>query len=84
MREKKSEKSPDFRVTAKVGDEWVEIAACWKKSSEKGNYLSMKFGDHVSVDVGEKKPWVPETKKEEEKKAEKDFDALTTAQGSQF
>lgn len=72
VKEKKSDKSPDFRVTAKIGEKWEEIAACWKKSSDKGAYLSLKFGDHVEVSVG-----TPSWKKAEEKKADKDFADLT-------
>lgn len=71
VKDKKSDKSPDFRVTAKVGEQWVEIAAAWKKSSEKGSYLSLKFGDHVTVQVGE-----PSWKKKDD--TENDFATLTT------
>jgi uncharacterized protein (DUF736 family) len=39
--EKKTEKAPDRRISAKVGDNFVEIGACWKKQDKKGNdYLS--------------------------------------------
>jgi hypothetical protein len=84
VREKKSDKSPDFRVTAKIGDEWKEVAACWKKSSEKGPYLSLKFGDHVTVEVGEQKPWSPKLKADpsEAKAANDDFASLTTLKTS--
>ena len=70
VKDKKSDKSPDFRVTAKVGDKWEEIGACWKKTSEKGAYLSLKFGDHVEISVG-----TPSWKKQPDVDA--DFKALT-------
>jgi len=78
VREKKSEKAPDFRITAKVGEKWEEIGAAWKKVGDKGAYLSVKFGDHVTVDVGEAKAWSPKPKADpvEAKKASDEYDAF--------
>lgn len=42
--EKKNEKEPDYRLTAKVGDEFIEIGAGWIKESAKGTkYISFSL-----------------------------------------
>jgi uncharacterized protein (DUF736 family) len=39
--EKKSEKSPDFKISAKIDDKFVEIGAGWSRKSAKGtNFIS--------------------------------------------
>lgn len=39
--EKKNEKEPDYRLTMKVGEEFVDIGAGWIKESAKGTkYIS--------------------------------------------
>lgn len=35
-KDKKSEKQPDYRVTKKVGEEWLPVGACWKKYDKNG------------------------------------------------
>ena len=40
----KKEKSPDYRLTTKAGEEWVEIGAAWKKTTTDGKpYISCKL-----------------------------------------
>lgn len=43
--EKKSEKSPDYRLSAKIGDEFVEIGAGWIKQGEHTKHISFKLSD---------------------------------------
>jgi uncharacterized protein (DUF736 family) len=40
--ERSNEKSPDFRILASNS---VEFGAAWKKTSERGEYLSVKLDD---------------------------------------
>lgn len=49
-KEKKNDKSPDFNISAKVGDKFVTCGAGWKKTGEKGMYLSLS----VELDVMKK------------------------------
>lgn len=52
--EKKSEKEPDYRLTAKIGEEFVEIGAGWIKESSKGTkYISFS----LSKPYKDKKGW---------------------------
>lgn len=45
-----NEKLPTHRLSAKVGDNYVDIGACWTKTSSKGDkFLSAKLAD-VYVD----------------------------------
>ena len=46
---KKSDKAPDRRMTARYGDEWVEVASGWVKKDKNGN-------DYVSAQMS--KSWV--------------------------
>lgn len=43
--EKKSATSPDYRLTAKVGEQFVEIGAGWIKEGPKGKFISFKLSD---------------------------------------
>lgn len=38
-------KLPDYRISIKVGDEFVEAGACWIKDSKSGKYMSCKLSD---------------------------------------
>lgn len=40
---KKNEKEPDYKMSGKVGDGFVEIGACWKKTGSSGDYLSCQL-----------------------------------------
>lgn len=43
---KKSDTQPDYRISFKTEDSFVEAGACWiKKDSKGGSYLSCKLGD---------------------------------------
>ena len=48
---KKNEKSPDYTLSAKVGEEYVDIGAGWVKDGAKGKFiscvLSNPYVDHV-------------------------------------
>ncbi len=50
VKEKKNEKSPDFRISAKVGNEYVNAGSAWKKQSDKGMYLSLS----IDCDIAKK------------------------------
>ncbi len=43
VEEKANEKAPDYRLTAKVGEEWVEIGAGWVKEGAKGKFISFQM-----------------------------------------
>jgi len=43
--EKKSEKSPDYRLSARVGEDFVEIGVGWIKQGPKGAYISFKLNE---------------------------------------
>lgn len=43
---KSNDSQPDYRMSFKTGDSFVEAGACWIKKDKKGNsYLSCKLGD---------------------------------------
>lgn len=50
--EKKNETSPDYRVTAKVGEAYVDCGAGWIKESKNGKYISIKFKDEYGDKCG--------------------------------
>lgn len=42
--EPKNDKAPDRRISAKVGDKWVDIASGWVKKDKNGNqYISCQM-----------------------------------------
>lgn len=59
--EKKSEKSPDYTISAKIGEKYVTIGGAWIKDGTKGKFFSCqlskpyneKAGYHVEIDVPE-------------------------------
>lgn len=48
---KEGDKSPDYRLSTKVGDNFEEIGAAWVKVSEKNQskYLSVKLAEGLNV-----------------------------------
>ena len=38
---KKGDKQPDHKLTMKIGDEFVEVGAAWKKEGKKGKFVSL-------------------------------------------
>ena len=48
-KEGKSDKSPTHNISAKIGEEYVNIGACWTKEGQSGKFLSCKLQD-VYVD----------------------------------
>lgn len=49
-KEKKNERSPDFRISAKIGDDYKEAGAGWKKVGKNGPFLSLS----VDLEVAKK------------------------------
>lgn len=49
-KEKKNANSPDFKISAKVGTEFVDAGAGWRKQGAKGIYLSLS----VDIEVAKK------------------------------
>jgi hypothetical protein len=49
--EKKSENQPDYKISAKIGEEFVEVGAGWIKDGKSSKYISCKlsdpYADHV-------------------------------------
>jgi uncharacterized protein (DUF736 family) len=43
--EKKSDQSPDYTLSAKVGEQYVNIGAGWIKESKGTKYISFKLSD---------------------------------------
>ena len=50
--EKKNDKQPDYRLSAKIGEEYVEIGAGWVKENPKGKYISFKLADQFQDKKG--------------------------------
>ena len=48
-KEVKNDKMPTHSISTKIGEEFVNIGACWTKDSKGGKYLSCKLQD-VYVD----------------------------------
>lgn len=57
---KEKESQPDYRISFKTNDSFVQGGACWKKQDKNGNtYLSCKLADdykeskgyHIAVDA---------------------------------
>lgn len=53
---KMHDNQPDYRITTKTKDSFVELGACWKKKDKSGkDYLSCKLGDSWKDHTNEKK-----------------------------
>ncbi len=48
VKDKKSEKAPDYRLTARVNGEFVNAGSGWKKVTEKGTYLSLSLDVEIA------------------------------------
>jgi len=81
--EKSNVKSPDFRLTAKVGEKFVTIGAGWNRKSAKGTpfiscLMAKPFKDlkgwHLEEDKNESQPEL--TPQEKEKVVEEEFIAM--------
>jgi len=64
--EKKSDKQPDYRLSAKVGEEYVEIGAGWIKEGKGGSkfiscQLSKPYKDKKGYGLEEVKSDTPPT-----------------------
>lgn len=40
-----NEKAPTHNISCKIGEEYVNIGACWKKDGKSGAFLSCKLQD---------------------------------------
>ncbi len=60
---KKDEKHPDYRISAKIGEKYEDIGAGWIKEGKSGKFVSCKLSDprdtrpgyHVEVELPELK-----------------------------
>lgn len=43
---KEGSTAPDYKMSVKVGEEYVECGACWLKEGKSGKYFSCKLSDH--------------------------------------
>lgn len=71
--EKKTEKSPDYLISMKVGDKFVNIGGAWIKDAKNGKYLSCKLSEsyadrksYAITEVVEEKQKVEITKHNDE------------------
>lgn len=53
-KEKKSEKAPDYNISLKVGEHYVNVGACWLKEGKSGKYFSCKLSDGYTSKDGKK------------------------------
>lgn len=45
-KEKKNEKSPDYNISLKVGEKYMNVGGCWlKDGKDGGKYFSCKLSD---------------------------------------
>ena len=51
---KKKDTQPDYRLSTKIGDEYVDIGAGWKKTSKDGtsSFISVKLSDAYETRAG--------------------------------
>lgn len=82
-KEKSNDKSPDFNITAKIGEKFVNIGAGWNRKSKTGTpfiscLLAKPFKDlkgwHLDEDKNENQPEL--TPQEKSKVAEEEFIAM--------
>lgn len=53
---KEKDSQPDYRLSFKIEDTFVEGGACWKKQDKNGNtYISCKLGDSYKDHTDESK-----------------------------
>ena len=53
-KEKKSDKAPDYNISLKVGEHYVNVGACWLKEGKSGKYFSCKLSDGYTSKDGKK------------------------------
>lgn len=62
--DKKKDNHPDYKLSTKIGDEYVEIGGGWIKDFKGGKFISCKLstpyearnGYHIEVDLADKQP----------------------------
>lgn len=52
VKEKKNDKEPDYRISAKVDGEFVEVGAGWVKDGANGKYVSCSLAKPYKDRVG--------------------------------
>lgn len=69
--EKKNENQPDYRLSAKIGEKYVDIGAGWVKDGKAGKFISVKLSDAYKDRSGfvimEEQVDIPKTKESEMK-----------------
>lgn len=45
LKEQKNDKSPTHSISAKIGEEYINIGVCWTKENASGKFLSCKLQD---------------------------------------
>lgn len=45
VKERKSENSPEYVITLKVGDKYEYVGGCWVKEGKNGKFFSCKLSD---------------------------------------
>ena len=53
-KEKKSDKAPDYNISLKVGEHYINVGACWLKEGKGGKYFSCKLSDGYTSKDGKK------------------------------
>lgn len=79
-KEKKSDRSPDYNISLKVGEHYVNVGACWLKEGTAGKYFSCKLSDgYTSKDGKQTKGFVIEQEKAGSTLTEQEAHAVKTA-----
>lgn len=79
--EKNNDKSPDFKLSAKIGDKFVNIGAGWNRKSAKGTpfiscLLAKPFKDMKGFHLAEDGNQTELTQEEKKKIADEEYIAL--------
>lgn len=57
--DKKKDTQPDYKISVKVGEVYMDAGACWIKEGKKAKYLSCKLNDEFEL-TNLVKPITPE------------------------
>lgn len=49
---KKKDNDPDYRISAKIGETFTDIGACWIKDGNKGKYVSCQLSKPYKEKIG--------------------------------
>lgn len=57
VNKKEGSTAPDYKMSMKIGEEYVDCGACWLKEGKSGKYFSCKLADtYVDKEKGVAKP----------------------------